>query len=371
MKMLEFLKNFHRSRVFKQGRKYKHSSSESYDYMNSLGAPCDDVERSYNQYLCQKWESETFLSSFAENLASLLIFIPYIIMFRCKSKTESEHDFDAVLTHDFLRKYLPNDYVGNYVYDDFNSGSLNGDDIRFIFNMIKNHPFSFYFNFKNMCRIASYSHMISKYRPVTVFCSAEYSFTSSILTYYCESLNVSHVNLMHGDKLFNIRDSFCRFSVFYVWDEFYITLFTKLKADSSVFKINRMQTPVSVSGNDNGHCTYYLQLHTYEQLLRIKAELEKSGMDYLVRPHPVYMNEDIFKVFSKDNIEDNTIDIWESIENCGIAISQDSTVLYQAYLSGVPIVIDDVSAPDYFEQLKSRDYIMLAKPHRLLSDVCT
>ena len=50
-----------------------------------------------------------------------------------------------------------------------------------------------------------------------------------------------------------------------------------------------------------------------------------------------------------------------------VGIGLYSTVLYQAYINHVPVVIDDLTAPERFAQLKSLCYIMLDKPHGLLS----
>ena len=367
--MLNFLKKIYFNHNNKKGRRFKHSRKEVDVFLNNLGSPKDDIDRSYFQYLCQKWESETIFSSVVENLVSLFLFIPFFIFFRCKPHRKNKDRYDAVLTHEFLKDYLPQDFKGSFIWEDFNNGSLNSNDSKLIFLMIKRHPFSFFFNFKNMCRIASYSKLIDKFRPSIIFCSAEYSFTSSILTYYCELKELSHINLMHGEKQFNPRDSFFRFTKFYVWDDYYVSLFLKLKADKTFFVIQGLALPRITPNLCCSHCTYYLQLHTQEQLTSIKKMLEKVDKNYIVRPHPVYSNRLIEKVFDKDHIENQETDIWHSLENAGLVISQDSTVLYQAYISGISIVIDDMSDPDYFNELKERDYIMLNKPHKLLSEL--
>lgn len=59
--------------------------------------------------------------------------------------------------------------------------------------------------------------------------------------------------------------------------------------------------------------------------------------------------------------------IEQSILRTKCAVSLYSTVLLQASINGVAVVIDDLTAPERFVQLKSLRYIMLDKPHGLLS----
>lgn len=96
---------------------------------------------------------------------------------------------------------------------------------------------------------------------------------------------------------------------------------------------------------------------------------ESLDIEYLIRPYSVYRNTAFEEIFDANHIEEPTeTDIWDSLANAGIVISLYSTVLYQAYLEGIPIMTDDVSNPELFNSLTERDYIMLYKPHKILSE---
>jgi hypothetical protein len=227
----------------------------------------------------------------------------------------------------------------------------------------------FFFYFKIMCRVAAYSEAARMYKPRKIFCSAEYSFTSSLLTAFCENMGVEHVNVMHGEKIFELKDAFSRFSRFYVWDEEYAKLFHRLRANKTTYIIEPKQ-PIDLSACDNGRYTYYLQSETIEQLKCIKQILESLNADYVVRPHPVYGTDSIYKIFDKDHIEDyKQISLAESLNNSEFAVSVNSTVLYEAFLSGRKVIIDDVSNPKLYSDFKKRDYIMMNKKHILLSSI--
>ena len=351
--------------------RFKHSRKEDEDYINSFADPVDDIERSFNQYLCQKRNDSDALKYFAANIAAMLAYIPFLLSYRIKrKKVRFQKHYNNAVTRDFLEPMVPDVFGGECICQDFNEGSLSKEDSNFIREVRRRYPISFYFSFKCMCRVASYSDLIKKYNPKTIFCSAEYSFTSSILTKYCENNNTAHINLMHGEKLFNPREAFSRFTEFYVWDEDYIDIFTALRADKTRYIVNPMKLPDIEIETAFGKCVYYLQLQTRDQLIKIKETLEKTGLDYKVRPHPVYDTSATEEIFTKDKIENyKDVDIWESIAKGGLVISIDSTVLYQAYLKGVDIIIDDISNPDLYNELADRGYIMLDKPHRLLSEL--
>lgn len=74
------------------------------------------------------------------------------------------------------------------------------------------------------------------------------------------------------------------------------------------------------------------------------------------------------RLFSDFEIEVNAeVGIETSILRTRHVIGLYSTVLYQAHINHVPVVIDDLTEPERFAQLRSLRYIMLDKPHELLS----
>ena len=349
---------------------FSHSRAEDEAYINTFIEPVDDIDRSFNQYLCQKWNDNSPIRYFLINVVAAVLILPYSFNYRKKSKkVEAKKHYDAVLARDFIESLLPDDFKGSYIYQEFNKGFLAKEDSLFISDLWKKHPMSFYFVFKCMCRVASYSDFIKNFTPNIVYSSAEYSFTSSILTNYCEKHNIDHVNIMHGEKLYTTREAFSRFTRFYVWDDFYIELFISMRADKTKYLISPMRVPdVDVKKSTNS-CVYYLQLQTKEQLIKIKEAMEKLGVKYKLRPHPVYDTSATKEVFGEARIENSkSVDIWTSIANAGIVVSVYSTVLYQAYLKNVTIMIDDISNPELYRQLAERDYIMVNKPHLLLSE---
>lgn len=202
------------------------------------------------------------------------------------------------------------------------------------------------------------------------------SFTSSILTDYCRACGIKHIDVMHGEKLYYMRDSFFKFDKCYVWDNYYSDLLSSMKADRDQFVV---ETPDSLKFGDEAvredryDYTYYLAdendavLEKIAQSLRI---LSDRGKRIAVRPHPRYSNmESVKKYFAFAELEDsNILSIEKSLMQTRAAVSLCSTVLNQAFCNLVPVVIDDISNRTRFEKLRELKYILLNKEYRLLSE---
>jgi hypothetical protein len=182
---------------------------------------------------------------------------------------------------------------------------------------------------------------------------------------------------MHGEKLYYMRDSFFRFDECYVWDDYYRELFIKMRAAQSQFKVAvppSLLFPNNTTVSKEKDYTYYLGWESGETLKSIVLamnDLEKNGYKVAIRPHPRYTNLNEIRNYAPElEIEDNNIiTIEQSLMRTNNAISVYSTVLNQAYNNGIGIVIDDISDKEKYEKLEERQYIMINKPHKLLSSL--
>lgn len=229
--------------------------------------------------------------------------------------------------------------------------------------------------------MTKYSFAIKTYSPKAIICCSEYSFTSSFMTQYCASKNVELINVMHGEKVFFMRDAFFRFNRCYVWNDYYVKLLSSLKAEKTQFIV---ELPPSMQFLHERKfvvkkCvdfTYYLAAESNEELIIIKNALEKilnnkNNTSIAVRPHPRYTNiefaNDLFKQFMIEDV--NAITIEESILRTKNAIAVYSTVLNQAYNNGTNIVIDDISSPFRYNKLHAVKYIFADTNAQKLSDL--
>ena len=347
-------------------------------FLESLPEPEDLFERAYAQYRCQMMLERPILRA-GYQLAAMLLLPVYRRQLLRRTAPRKEQAADAVFAYDSEDTILPESLRGEFadicqVRDFQNTLFLTGEDCSFLRELARRYPTAFYFRFKCMAKLAMYRSLYETYRPKAILVSEEYSYTSSFLSEYCHRLGVEHINVMHGEKLYHIRDSFFYFDRCYVWDECYRRLFCDLRAEPTQF---RMELPPSMqpwekpSTPPEVDLTYYLQAEPTEQRMQIAAALhtlQARGMVIAVRPHPLHCDDTLLEIFSGFALEmPGDCSIEQSILRTKCAVSLYSTVLLQASINGVAVVIDDLTAPERFAQLKSLRYIMLDKPHGLLS----
>ena len=353
-------------------------------YLDSFKIPKDKLQRSYFQYKCQKF-GKHFYIRLSNNLISIFFLFPSIfflllkglfkrnLMFEEQQKNTAVHIFTGV--KNIIPQGLKNEFATLEQVSFFRNSYLKVADLSVILNLLF-YVRSPFFVFKCVFKIAMYRPIIDNYYPGAIICSSEYSFTSSVLTWYCNLNEVKHINVMHGEKLLNIRDSFFVFDKCYVWDIHYVNLFKLLRADKNQFKVD---TPPSLffkktNTKPQHKYTYYLAAQTKPQLIKIKETLSKLKIHeskICIRPHPRYSDLSVVKkVFKMFKIEDlYEVSIEESVNNTQNVVSLYSTVLFQSLLSGKSIVIDDISDNKKFEKLKELKYALLSKTPELLSNL--
>lgn len=356
------------------------SAKKQSDYLNKFCPPKDDFERSFFQFKCQM----QFTPSYIQVLLNIISFIiyPFFILYSIFRKLDRDKPIISNILEDSPHTgIIPNSILSKY--------QLRSDvwhvkpiillqDLIYLKNIIPYIIYSPYFVLKISYKVSLYSRMINEYHPDKIFVHNEFSFTSSILTNYCEKHKTSHINIMHGEKLFYIRDSFFRFSNCYVWDQHYVDLFLKLKAFPKQFIIEK---PPFMTIYPNNHINkkyysnykYYLANYNEKELKSIISSLsfiKRKGKTIKYRPHPRYSDITLLeKLIPVEEIEyPDDVNIIDSISNTDYTLGLFSTVLNQAYNAGKKVILDDVTFKNEFEKLKNLDYILISKSLNLLSD---
>lgn len=367
------------NRVIRPKSVFEMGSEKMRLYMGGFDEPKDDIDRSFFQYRCQMQQC-SILACLLLNCASAFFLLFYLIRLKKSDPNTNGKPGVAVfysngLNPNILPKSLWRDYDDIEVIEEENPKTIDKIGIDVIKQIIKKHPFSYYFIVKNLIKLSIYSSLIENFKCKTIVCSCEYSFTSSILTYYCNSKNVKHINIMHGEKLFSIRDSFFHFNVFYIWDEYYCQLFEDLRAASDSYIV---EIPEIFYFKIKSECKidykYYLQAESIKELKHIYSSmmcLKNNGYSVKVRLHPMYSDRKAVKhIFQNIEIEDHSeISIEDSIAETRTVISLYSTVLFQAYLNGVNIIVDDITNVDKYNELSNLGYIIVKLNHERLSSL--
>lgn len=246
--------------------------------------------------------------------------------------------------------------------------------IRLLFRSFR-HPF---LAFRVMLKVAKYRAITDSFSQLkAIAITGEFIDTSSAMTQYCHERGIKHYDFMQGEAFGSPRSSFFHFDKCFVWDQHYKDMFICFGATPEQFEVSLPQCLQKITGNHNKKeidYTYYLGRDTDEELSIIGTALKQlaaKGYTCAVRPHPRWSDMDkVRKKFEGISIQDTkTVNIDQSILQTKNAISLYSTVLLQAFYNDVNVVIDDISDPQKFKMLEDYQYIMLNKPHELLSEI--
>jgi len=366
-------------------RPFKVSVERQKSYLESLPEPSDLMERAYFQYKCQRvfWGRAYYF--FANVVAFFLLPLTHNALKR-KSKQFMRSEVDLLVCGEEMpANIFPEELIDEYAsymeVSAFDGQFWGVMEETMYCELVKRYRFSPYFIYKNMIKMAGYAFLIERHAPhVIAVCGGEFTYTSSFLTEYCRRRNVKHYNSMHGEMFFYILDSFATFDRFYVWDSYYIELQRQMRADSDEYVV-AVPTSVKVdfsSINTGSICTndykYYLQLQPKKQMQKIAKQIklmQKEGKDVVVRYHPRTVNVDeVYKIFGTEFVESPCEVPFElSLATTNGVIALNSTVLFQAYMSGKEYVLDDISEPGKINKLREMQYIILSKTPKMLSEL--
>ena len=354
---------------------------EQTTFLNSLGEAKDDIDRGYKQYLCQKQLVIPKCKRVLFNIvgASAILFVSLYFLIKRLFTKKTTH-LDCLIEKKGMPEVVPLEVREKYhpteAYED--GTSLGISDLGFLWKMICRAPCQPYFVFKAMMNIARYSHLIYKYSPKVMIQFGEFSFSGTVLTAYCHRFGVKHVDVMHGEKLFFIRDAFFHYDEIYVWHQHYADLLKSLKAESTQFRIAlppsmHIDSKQYLNPKAYADYKYYLAIFNEAQMRNIVESMafaKKEGKSVKYRPHPRYSDMDVLKKYvSENNIEDpRVVPIQESIANLGCAVGSYTTVMVQAYFSGKQVLMDDVTFSNQYEKLIELQYILSGDNFEKLSN---
>lgn len=347
--------------------------------LDSMPEPKDNIERSYNQFKCQflvHSMNHTFLQ-----IAGLFMLYYRVLTTPRKTKASGKCDLLCILAG-IGKSRVPVSLIEQYKYvrycTDIDHYVLNSADYRWFVKAIrKKYPFEFFFQLKIFLRMTQYRYLMDKYNPRAIATHSEYSCGSSAMTEFCHTQGIKHINFMHGDKVWGIRDSFFRFDECYVWHTHYKKMFISLKAFPNQFIIELppefFPGKIEIKEEDKVDYCYYFQDECHEEIDVIVQHLKKlnrCGYRIRLRLHPRWSDEEYIRSKVENtgmDIEPSDWDINYSILSSGHAVSKFSTVLLQSHFLQIPVVIDDCSNVQKYKQIVKYDYMMLSLEHSLLS----
>lgn len=387
-----FLKKLYRrlSAKIVFGEKDSMSLEEQKAYLAAFPDPKDDYERSFFKYKCffEYCYHDRAWVKLLYNVGACLI-LPFVrLKLTHISPKASERTVDALYEN---VPRLPNDDILPDIVKEQHKITADIIEINYegIFldpcakdiclELKKRYFFSFYFRLIVMIKLAQFSQYLQTYHPKAIlFYSCERDFSGPLLTLLCERKGSRYEAYMHGDYIFTLCFAFQRYSTYYTWDELYNEMFQQLRCDFPMV----VYVPGKLKGiakkKDDRTCRYFATYYFSDESKQSASiiheafkTMHRHGLRCKIRPHPRFSDIDMLRrLFSDFEIEDTrAYPLADSIQDSFFVIGLNTTVLSQAFFSNKTVVIDDISDPRRYQQLESRGFIMLRRPHRTLSEV--
>ena len=358
------------------------SVEEQQGYLKKLGEAKNDIDRGFKQYLCQNYFTRPKWKIVMLNVAAAFV-MPFLLLYYLAKGVfvTRGNEIDAMIEKKGMDEVVPREVIDKYHPDSSQWGSgasMSLKDIPFLMKLVGRAPHYPYFVMKAWMHVVLYSDMIRRHNPQVMIQFGEFSFSSSILTAYCHSKGVKHVDVMHGEKLYYMRDAYFHFDEAYVWHQHYVDLFKSLKAEPNQFRIAlppsmHIETDKYQNPETYADYKYYLAIYDEEQIKSIvesMAYAKKEGKTVKYRPHPRYSDLSLLRKYvSEEEIEmPQEVGILESVSNLEYAVGSYTTVLTQAYFSGKKVMLDDVTFNKQYLKLKELNYILTRYSVPLLSE---
>lgn len=375
----------------KWSMRYSHILIKSYvpvekqrNIIDSFPNPKNTVDRAYYQYKATMagW---TLVGRTLAEIASFFLLPFYCWSLRRKSVSfEEPFNLICLISQDqknIIPLSLKMEFETFQYGDVSDQMCIDDSDWEYLEPIYKKYKGSYYFKLKILFRIAAYSAFIKRNHVKAFISAAEHSFSNTLCTDYCSYKCVENIVCQHGEYLKELSGSFFYVHRYYVWDKYYVTLHQMYRAFIPKFYVYLPDAISSLEIKSDEpplyFATYYLEYETQVELASIRRSfdlLKKNGKTCKLRLHPrgrIYNEQIVKDTFGLDyNVEDCAlVSLGDSISDSEYLIAVCSTVLLQGYLNGKKIIIDDITRKGMYESLKDRGYVMMSKPHYLLSDI--
>lgn len=357
------------------------------EYLDSLPIATDAFSQSYNKYLCRTWyipKPKLVLLNIV-SLFGLLAALPRLL--GSERAVHSVETDKLVVVESATVPYgdvIPHELVESH--EDvvcrkppaYKVGSLSRRAKDAFTTCAKAHPFSFYYMYYMLKELSQHTELVCAENPraVAVYVN-ERNFAGPVLRMVYEDGGREFDSFMHGEYLLQLIHGYMSFTNFYVWDESYKDMFENiLRCDFGAcipYKPKKLLKKWDLEDIEPDHfLTYYFSgesAASLERLAKALDQLELQGKKCLVRPHPRYSHTDLIEGYFSGRVEDpESVDLRQSLGSTRYACGINSTVLFEAQAEGRLVVLDDISNPAAFANLKARKFRLISEDCARLSD---
>ena len=369
--------------------------------IDAFPEPSNDYDRCYQQYQCivRKGSKVKFFCLHCAGVVMIPFFLALYALNRLLLKPSASHsairinfndkfgnvwDYSALMPRELMEEFPDLKEIRQRLYLPLFDGALGMDALKVWLGMAIRHPLKGHLNFNLLVHIMFVNRLLLLYHPkALIVARMEMRYASNMMTMLCERHGCELILLMHGELTLDVRTAFVRFSRMYIWDEHYRDIMLWGRSDATRYIVAKPDSVNKITANILAHSSclydicYYMtgnnaEYHDNLEVIRdALVTLAKTGLRIKIRPHPRWSDmeavQTLFGGFDIERASEKSLD--DSVAETRCALGMFSTVLVQAFYAGKTVVLDDVSNPAYFSKLEEWQYIMLKKPHLLLSEL--
>lgn len=304
------------------------------------------------------------LKIFILNVISIfsITYLLFKAIFKSNSKSDSTYDGGFYFSLDTVPLELKNNH--SIINLDFNHFHLSKEDAYYLGKILLKVNFNLILFSTVLFRILLTSYAKKQYNVKFILCDMEYSAASGILRDYCHKNDIELYNIMHGEKVLTLRDSFCSFDRFYVWSTEYKSMFEQLHANTSfiiynpwkAIKLSEQENIKDVSGKI---CYIFKGVMSNEEIDKLQEVfdlLAEKNYEIYAKDHPRQAR--VSHNFHNINVIDPKTPFLDILDDYEFFISQYSTILSQCYYCDKAFYIDDISDAEMVLKLKERGYVL-------------
>lgn len=362
-------------------------------FLDSLPPAKDYVDESFNKYRCRSFHFPSYKRMILNAFFAPLAMMSYLYMLKPRPRLPQHPDSKLLIERkadvDYL-DILPAELVKSYaVVDEVLDTRARKENVRIALTpeavqiyiqVIRRHPFHFYYHFWIARELTKHCTYLATYNPSAIAVYVEErNIAGPILKQLYETTGRKYVSFMHGEYLLRLIQGYMAFSEYYIWDAEYQRMFSETLhchiKRYILYKPDKLRKKYNFDGIIPTYtCTYYFSAESKESIRKLSeifAILEESGKKCKVRPHPRYSQWEVIReFFSEDQIEDpKRVSIEKSLSDTRYVVGLATTVLAEGFYEGKEIVVDDMTSPAKYANLEKRNFVVLKRPHILLSEL--
>jgi len=199
-----------------------------------------------------------------------------------------------------------------------------------------------------LIKVCAYQAIIATHAPRRLYSFNERSYAGPFITEFLNSQGIAHHLVMHGLRIFSVKDAFCAYDSMYVFGEYFAELFAKMQAKTDRYCIMGHPTIHAVKGTQqirDGNDPRVLvvlqppEILKKEEVIGFMHLLQSCSKRHRLVVKPRHDGHNWLAGEIRDLAEEKGRDNMEVLSDYGIFCGKNSTYLLEAWSWGKKVIL--------------------------------